>query len=346
MAFCHFPSPYKQVKDMIEIKQPLSFTQKGRKDKQEDSLFPLMGQATAETPVFLVCDGMGGHDHGEVASQCVAETMGKLTTSHAPCTTAEMKDAFNEALEQAYVALDESEPAGGTRTMGTTLTFLARCTDGILIAHIGDSRIYQLRPGKGIMFHTRDHSLVNDLVAAGEITEEEARTHPRRNVITRALMPCHGDETEMVSATFKAVTDIQAGDIFFMCCDGVIEKIDDNKLQEVLLADAPAQERMETLAKLCRDLDTRDNNTCYFIEIDKAEGINADASVAITEASAESVREMRPLSPKRQQSKMYMLYALIAAVVCGLAMYFIFSSSSASEKSSKSNTNGIIKRIR
>lgn len=98
--------------------------------------------------------------------------------------------------------------------MGTTLTFLCLHTNGATVAHIGDSRVYQLRPASKksparIVFRTQDHSLVNDLVKIGEITEEEAKHHPQKNVITRAMQPCQehrAKQTLLISPTFSQAT--------------------------------------------------------------------------------------------------------------------------------------------
>ena len=178
----------------LTISTPQGFSELGQKPNQEDALYPALGHATSTTHVFVVCDGMGGHAHGEVASSCVAQAIGQHTTLPKPCSTQQMEQHFNEGLAEAYRQLDTLDKQfgdcnGGKATMGTTLTFLAICTDGILLAHIGDSRIYQFRQGKGVVYQTRDHSLVNDLIAAGELTEAEARTCPQRNVITRAVQP-------------------------------------------------------------------------------------------------------------------------------------------------------------
>lgn len=173
----------------ITIASPCCYAAVGKKENQEDSLFPLKGNATADTRVFMVCDGMGGHENGEVASACVAETMGRLTAQQPLGTTSEMQNAFEKALQETYQQLDLLDKSDSIRKMGTTLTFLALCTDGVLVAHIGDSRVYQVRPEQGVVFQTRDHSLVNDLVAIGELTEEQAKTYPHRNIITRAIQP-------------------------------------------------------------------------------------------------------------------------------------------------------------
>ena len=149
---------------MIKIRQPLSFSEIGRKDNQEDSLFPT--DAGTETRVFVLCDGMGGHEMGEVASGIVASTLGNYLLLFADIN----KIAFEEALDDAYNALDQM-PDNFARKPGTTLTCLCLNEDSYLVAHIGDSRIYHVRPSLfnpqtgrgGIIYQSSDHSLVNDL---------------------------------------------------------------------------------------------------------------------------------------------------------------------------------------
>ncbi len=312
----------------IRISKPQCYSAKGKKPNQEDSLFPLAGEATQDTRVFLVCDGMGGHENGEVASACVADTIGQLTSTIPPCTTGEMRNAFEDALAKAYHNLDALDNSESEKKMGTTLTFLALCTDGVLVAHIGDSRVYQLRPGKGIVFQTRDHSLVNDLIASGEISEEEAMSHPQRNVITRAIQP-HQDYP--AKATYNALTDIRKGDVFFMCCDGVVEQLDNNDICKCLLNDLPLERRLAGVEKECKTRDTRDNNTAYLVEM--AEVIDIESVVL------ERVEDADTLQPKREDkkgNKFRMLIILLIFIIIGImAAVFLFASSDADSKDTK-----------
>lgn len=259
----------------LTISTPQGFSELGQKPNQEDALYPALGHATSTTHVFVVCDGMGGHAHGEVASNCVAQAIGQHTTLPKPCSTQQMQQHFNEGLTEAYHQLDLldkqfDDNSGGKATMGTTLTFLAICTDGILLAHIGDSRIYQFRQGKGVVYQTRDHSLVNDLIAAGELTEAEARTCPQRNVITRAVQP---HQPTMSKATFKVIpySNVAPGDVFMLCCDGIVEQLDNNDLQQIMLANQPLGQRIDALKQTCRTRGTRDNHSCWAFEVEKVE---------------------------------------------------------------------------
>lgn len=289
----------------IGIATPVCYSEIGAKANQEDALFPLTGEATAQQRVFLVCDGMGGHEHGEVASQCVAHTVGTLTAAQPPCDTATMRAAFERALAAAYDRLDEIDtPPTEGRTMGTTLTFLALCTDGILIAHIGDSRVYQLRPGEGVVMRTRDHSLVSDLIAAGDLTEDEARTYPQRNVITRAIQP-HQERRDR--AAYNVVRDVCEGDVFLLCCDGVVEQLDDAELCALLLAPGSLSDRLAALRDECLHRHTRDNNSAYLIGITTV-GTPARQQTATTEHGG--------AQPHGRPNWTYLVIALVIAAVC------------------------------
>lgn len=249
----------------IRINAPYSFQGIGSKDKQEDTLYPLMGEASSLNRVFMVCDGMGGHEKGEVASYCVASTIGKYVDDCNPLTLNQMHLALNQGLEKAYDELDRLD-ADNTSVlkMGTTLTFMGICDDGVLLGHIGDSRIYQLRPQKGIIFQTRDHSLMNQLIDSGSITPEEALTHPQRHVITRAILP---HEEYHFSVSCKMNYDVQAGDIFLLCSDGVLEQVTNEELERILLSDASLQDRMNLLEHTCEERNTFDNFSAYLIQI-------------------------------------------------------------------------------
>lgn len=213
-----------------------------RKDKkgnqhQEDSLFPLHDKANPDVDrVFILCDGMGGLDAGEVASDTVCKAMGSYLSAIASHTPFVCSDTdIEEALEHAYAALDTAVDEGkGSSKMGTTMTCLVLHHDGVIIAHMGDSRVYHVRPGAdaattAILFQTHDHSLVNDLVAIGEITAEEARKHPRRNIVTRALQP--GIDNRCRPDITPNITDVKPDDWFMLCSDGILESMTDDTIR-------------------------------------------------------------------------------------------------------------------
>ena len=159
----------------ITIRQPKSFSEIGRKDNQEDFLWPNPSTVTKENRVFVMCDGVGGQDNGEVASETAATALGTYLTEHQSEDGIVTKADFEEALSYAYDEMDKVD-TGAVKKMGTTMTCLVLHRGGALVAHIGDSRIYHVRPSlaskegrTGIIYQSADHSLVNDLLRAGEI---------------------------------------------------------------------------------------------------------------------------------------------------------------------------------
>ncbi|MDE6560458.1 MAG: protein phosphatase 2C domain-containing protein [Muribaculaceae bacterium] len=252
---------------MIRIRKPLSFTEIGRKDNQEDYLYP--SNADENTRVFILCDGMGGHDNGEVASRTAGNALGDYLSS---CSVIDIP-VFETGLAKAYDALDNIDTIS-MKKPGTTMTCLCLNEDNYLVAHIGDSRIYHIRPSLynaeikrgGILYQSSDHSLVNDLLKAGELTEEEARNFPQKNVITRAMQP---HLSKRYKADVYIFDDIQDGDYFFLCCDGVLEQLSNNQLCKIL-ADRKLddQQKLAAIKSVC-DGKTRDNYSCWLIPIDK-----------------------------------------------------------------------------
>lgn len=259
---------------IIKIRQPQSFSEIGRKDNQEDFLWPNPVEVGLDNRVFLMCDGVGGQDGGEIASQTAATALGDYLTTHQPLDGIVTKELFNEALAYAYDELDKVD-TGALKKMGTTMTCLVIHRGGALVAHIGDSRVYHVRPSladdngrSGIIFQTTDHSLVNDLLRIGEITEEEAANFPQKNVITRAMQP-HLERR--YKADIYNIDDVKSGDYFFLCCDGVLEQLT-NDLLGAILADASLDDKGKIAAvKAVCDGKTRDNYTCWLVPVDSVE---------------------------------------------------------------------------
>ena len=248
----------------ITIRQPLGFSEIGRKDNQEDCVYPAFKNVSAKNHFFVLCDGMGGHENGEVASATVCEAFGKYFETNQPEDGVMTPELFKQALDYTYNELDMQD-SGGLKKMGTTMTCLYLHKNGYLVAHIGDSRIYHVRPNTGIVYQSSDHSLVNDLLRAGELTEEEAINFPQKNVITRAMQP---NLERRHKADIYSFSDIQKGDYFFLCCDGVLEQLTNDKLCTILsdknLSD---NQKLDSIKQVC-DGKTKDNYTCYLIPID------------------------------------------------------------------------------
>ena len=247
---------YRSFAFMKKVLLPCSFSEIGGKDNQEDRIYPSPEQVKPDQKFFILCDGMGGHDCGEVASETVSRTLGEYFERH-PVERADA-DYFNRALEFAYACLDTKD-TGSEKKMGTTMTCLYFNPDGFLAAHIGDSRIYQFRDGK-IIFQTQDHSLVNDLLRAGEITKDEAENYPRKNVITRAMQP----NSRRSKADIYISRDILPGDFFFMCCDGVLERVNNDRLCGIFGEKTSPGQKLAAIKAEC-DKGTKDNYTCWLI---------------------------------------------------------------------------------
>ena len=205
------------------------------KPHQEDSIFPAYEQQKDSDRLFILCDGMGGHESGEVASSTVCNAMSSSIFDSTPDVEGDFSDDnLRKAIDDAFNALD-SLPLGDVsaeKKMGTTMTFLKFHSKGCTIAHMGDSRVYHIRSGKGrddtkILFKTNDHSLVNDLIKVGELTPEEAKQSKQKNIITRAMQP---KMERQPKPDIYHTTDIKPGDYFYMCSDGMLEQMEDENL--------------------------------------------------------------------------------------------------------------------
>lgn len=246
----------------IKIYPPQAIHCLGARDNQEDTIYPALGKASECDRLFLVCDGMGGHEHGEVASQMVATAFSEYLAEHQHDNEPLADTLLNEALETAYKRLDPLDK-GEIRKMGTTLTLLSLHSGGVTVAHIGDSRIYHLRPSAGsIPFVSRDHSLVMDLYQAGEITRNEMATHPRKNIITRAISPGEDNRTHL---DIVHITDVKPGDYFYLCSDGMLEQMTDDELLRLLAQDITDEEKRDQLIEKTED--NRDNHSAYLIRV-------------------------------------------------------------------------------
>lgn len=242
--------------------------EQGPRPKQEDSIFPEHGQAKDTDRLFIVCDGMGGHSAGEVASSTVCKAMKESVFTHCPNSEGVFTDDdFAVALNEAFLALDAKDN-GAEKKMGTTLTFLKLHADGCTIAHIGDSRVYHIRPGKNvedtqILFQTIDHSLVNDLVKTGVLTPEEAKHSKQKNVITRAMQPNMSRRTK---AALYHSSDIQPGDYFMLCSDGILEQMEDDNIKFIFSEKAgDANSKVDMLVKATEQ--NHDNHSAILVQV-------------------------------------------------------------------------------
>ena len=207
-------------------------TETGRvRDHNEDSILRLGGEQSPPgvDALLVVADGMGGHAAGEVASKLTVEHIEQRFTSGAFASTT--ADEFEEALRTLLQNVNQVVHTAGQDTdkrgMGTTCTLVAIKDDNLYYAHVGDSRAYLLR-GRKLEQVTDDHSWVEDMVRAGSLSKEEARTHPNRNVITRAI----GLDASVAVDT--GVCALRDGDLIMLCSDGLNSMISDEEIHTVL----------------------------------------------------------------------------------------------------------------
>lgn len=239
----------------------------GKKSQNEDRISPEVAKMSASVRCFVLCDGMGRHEKGAEAASVVAHSLRSRLLETRTDPDIITRQRFNAALTYAYDRLDEMAYESERRP-GTTVACIYMGANGALVAHIGDSRVYHIRPGKGIIYMTEDHSLVRELVRRGEITESEALIHPRRNVITRAMQP--GAESRF-TADLQLITDIHAGDYFFICSDGMLENITDAKLVDIIGNKVADEQKIELLRAECENRST-DNYTCILIPVNAVIG--------------------------------------------------------------------------
>lgn len=266
----------------IKIYQPLAIHELGKRANQEDSIYPIEGKTTENDRLFLLCDGMGGHEHGEVASQSICKSLSSFLLQHAVASEGLEDKLLSDALAYAYKELDKLAIAGDCRQMGTTLTLLYFHSNGCTAAHIGDSRIYHLRPSSHtILYKSRDHSLVYDLYQAGELTYEEMKTFPQKNVITRAMIA--GDRNHPKPDVIH-ISDIQPGDYFYICSDGMLEQMEDEELLDVFSANVRDEEKRQML--ISETSDNKDNHSAYIVHIKEVSHDETDVSLVNGEPTA------------------------------------------------------------
>ncbi len=246
----------------IKLYPPQAICELGQRDNQEDFIYPAVGNASPNDSLFLVCDGMGGHEHGEVASSTFATSLAKFFEARVSPDIVLPDTTIADAIDHAYVELDKADD-GNFRKMGTTLTMLYFHRGGVTAAHIGDSRIYHIRPSKGLLYVSRDHSLVFDLYQSGELTYDEMKNSSQKNVITRAVQP--GEENR-VKPDIIHITDVQPGDYFYLCSDGMLEQMEDDELLQLLSAKGSDEKKRQQL--IASTVDNKDNHSAYLIHVE------------------------------------------------------------------------------
>ena len=193
--------------------------------------------------LFVVADGMGGHSAGEVASSIAVETVSRVYYDDKSDPEEALKKAFRQANRDIHAVSVKSASLSG---MGTTCTALVLRDGTALSAHVGDSRLYLVRDGR-IYVMTEDHSAVMEMVKRGLISLEEARHHPDKNIILRAV----GSQPDVEVSSWEEPFPVKASDQFILCSDGLYDLVEDEEIKEAVMGSEPhtACERLISLAK-------------------------------------------------------------------------------------------------
>ena len=228
-----------------------------RRESNQDYMY------TSETAVgnlpnlFLLADGMGGHAAGDYASRFTVEKVAELVGESA---LTEPVAILKQAISQANaLLLAEAEKDVNRQGMGTTLVTATIVDNRMYVSNVGDSRLYLVSADKMIQV-TRDHSLVEEMVRLGEMDKEDAKDHPDKNIITRAV----GVLPE-VSADFFEV-ELEPGDIILMCSDGLTNMVRDEEIRQIILGQRDIVEKAEKLVETANSNGGRDNITVVLIE--------------------------------------------------------------------------------
>ncbi len=220
-----------------------------RREHNEDTY-----QADSSIGLWLVADGMGGHEHGEVASAIARDTISEeVESGHS------LVDAIRQA-DRAIIAM--SEQRSGVLPMGTTVAALRLTDEQYQVAWVGDSRVYLA--DDNLRQLSKDHSFVRQLVDRGAISEDEARSHPRRNEVTQALGITPAELLQVSNVEGECRRGIQ----FLLCSDGLTEEVDNASIEAVLMRkDLTAQECVDQLIAAALEGGGSDNITVLLVRV-------------------------------------------------------------------------------
>jgi protein phosphatase len=264
----------------------------------------------AEENLFIVADGMGGHNAGEVASALAVTTVmsgGRMGIN----TMEEFRDLVQRANTAIYTAsLDDSSQRG----MGTTLTALsivAGVEPKVLVANVGDSRTYLLRNG-ALTRMSVDHSYVQELVNEGIITPEEARVHPRRNIVTRAL----GIDRSVAVDVFMHT--VRTGDRVVLCSDGLVDEVADSEILKVLTQHTDPQETAEALVMVANANGGRDNTTVIVVDI--LDDISEPVELPVVEDNTAPMKVLADVQIAKKRKRITIGVVLFWSVLASLVL--------------------------
>jgi len=212
---------------------------------------------------FVLADGMGGHNAGEVAAQITVDELCRYVQKAArtPHTPKEWKTILGDAIFDTNLHVFQmSEKNAQHKGMGTTLCVALVVGDQLVIGHVGDSRIYRFRKGR-LTRLTQDHSLKGELIASGRLDEESAKNYSKKNVITRAI------GTQMTVDPELSILDIDSEDTYLLCSDGLTDPLSDDAIADLLESASDLKEANEKLIVAAKEAGGGDNITILCFKI-------------------------------------------------------------------------------
>lgn len=266
-------------------------------------------------PLFVVADGMGGAQAGEIASRLAVTAFREYHAADRLEPEARLRAIVQEANRRIHSRASSDPRASG---MGTTVTAVLTTGGRAAIAHVGDSRAYRLRDGT-LEQLTEDHSLVADLVRSGRLTREEAEIHPQRSVITRAL----GTDAAVRVDSFSV--DLRAGDVILLCSDGLTTMVGDEEVARTLATASGVAAAARSLVQAANEAGGEDNVTVVLFSVEEGDPDDEDTLSGLRlppEAAAESPLPVAPSvgdGAGRRVSKAFLLVALVLVLFAGLA---------------------------
>lgn len=228
-----------------------------KRTMNQDSLFCCDSPVGSFRNLYIVADGMGGHRAGDYASRlCIDSMVSMVKGSDSKTPVTIFEEAVAYANQTVYHAAQKKQEYEG---MGTTMVACTLQGDTLYVANIGDSRLYLLQ--KGIQQITTDHSLVEEMVKIGNITESEARVHPQKNIITRAL----GIDEEVQADYFEV--RVQPSDIVLLCSDGLTNMVEDDEIEYIIHHSESLEEAGNALIEKANANGGSDNITAVLVQI-------------------------------------------------------------------------------
>ena len=259
---------------MIKVQGASFLHEKGKRDNNEDNL-----SFDIDEGIFVLCDGVGGSEKGEIASDVAVNTF--IQNSSSVKSSSDFKEILLISESKLNDHVRENPESIG---LATTLTVSKFIDQRLLIGWVGDSRIYHFRNGQ-ILYQTRDHSWINEAIKSGLVTEEEAINHPKRNMILRAVQS--GKPAEMDT---DEITDLSAGDLIFHCSDGILESWNDIELQSLFSSSNNPDELIKQLEEKC-SVHSRDNFSAIIFKIEEiAEGDSSEKKIVSNKKKASSIK--------------------------------------------------------